>query len=44
MLVDVRGILVAVVQVVSTNIEDFSRDHPPLNKNKQSLPFELFDS
>ena len=21
-----------------------SRDQPPLNKNKQSLPFELFDS
>ena len=21
-----------------------SRDHPPLNKNKQSLPLELFDS
>ena len=21
-----------------------NRDHPPLNKNKQSLPFELFDS
>ena len=21
-----------------------NRDHPPLNKNKQSLPLELFDS
>ena len=21
-----------------------NRDHPPLNENKQSLPFELFDS
>ena len=40
--------------ILSTNNNDFkvtlmeslliNRDHPPLNKNKQSLPLELFDS
>ena len=40
--------------VLATNNNDFkvtlmesiliNRDHPPLNKNKQSLPWELFDS
>ena len=40
--------------VLATNNNDFkvmlmenlliNRDHPPLNKNKQSLPLELFDS
>ena len=40
--------------ILATNNNDFkvtlmeslliNRDHPPLNKNKQSLPLELFDS
>ena len=40
--------------ILATNKNDFkgtlmesfliNRDHPPLNKNKQSLPLELFDS
>ena len=40
--------------ILATNNNDFKvtlmeslliiRDHPPLNKNKQSLPSELFDS
>ena len=40
--------------IFATNNNDFqimlmgslliSRDHPPLNKNKQSFPLELFDS
>ena len=40
--------------ILATNSNDFkvtlmeslliNRDHPPLNKNKQSLPLELFDS
>ena len=40
--------------ILSTNYNDFkvtlmemlliNRDHPPLNKKKQSLPLELFDS
>ena len=40
--------------ILPTNNNDFkvtlmeslliNRDHPPLNKNKQSLPLELFDS
>ena len=40
--------------ILNTNNNDFkvtlmeslliNRDHPPLNKNKQSLPLELFDS
>ena len=40
--------------ILETNNNDFKvtlmesllicRDHPPLNKNKQSLPLELFDS
>ena len=40
--------------ILASNSNDFkvtlmeslliNRDHPPLNKNKQSLPLELFDS
>ena len=40
--------------ILATNSNEFkvtlmdslliNRDHPPLNKNKQSLPLELFDS
>ena len=42
------------LSILATNNNDFkvtlmeslliNRDHPPLNKNKQSLPLELFDS
>ena len=42
------------VSILATNNNDFkvaliyglliNRDHPPLNKNKQSLPFRLFNS
>ena len=42
------------LSILTTNSNDFqvtlmvslliNRDHPPLNKNKQYLPLELFDS
>ena len=31
------------VTLMGNLIRDRDRDHPPLNKNKQSVPFELFD-
>ena len=29
--------------ILASNSNEFNRDHPPLNKNRHSLPFELFD-
>ena len=29
--------------ILASNNNEFDRDHPPLNKNRNPLPFELFD-
>ena len=50
----ITHLILKISQFFATNNNDFqvtlmeslliNRDHPPLNKNKQSLPLELFDS
>ena len=30
--------------ILASNNNEFDRDHPPLNKNRNPLPFELFDN